>query len=285
MFVVEKLPRERSEKLDQPTGTRRLSLRVWRPAGADRAAVICPAGKLEVLQRAVAAAIRAQLAVPWLPPTCRLPLQVSSRSRMCEKAPHSSAVRLCSCSVPLFLEETFEPARCAAFRRFSLFRLRGCCSHTTHSLSAYPTAPKVQQSSSPKVRLLPDLLPSGDSSAPAGGAARLLRGPTAAGAPALLPTGLPSARMPSDVQEYRRSFLRPVTAQISTRTSVVASVLEQHAAELSAAREWESEWNSQGLLSRLTPQVGLGIGSAPGGRSQEPAGRRSSPWRRRLRGG
>lgn len=36
---------------------------------------------------------------------------------------------------------------------------------------------------------------------------------------------------------------------------MVASLLEQHAAELSAAQEWDGEWKSQGLLSRLTPQA------------------------------
>uniref|UniRef100_A0A7N9ATI2 Coiled-coil domain-containing protein 22 n=1 Tax=Mastacembelus armatus TaxID=205130 RepID=A0A7N9ATI2_9TELE len=50
MFLVEKLPRESAEASDQPTG------------------------KSVVLQRAIAAAIRAQLAVPWLPANCRLPL-------------------------------------------------------------------------------------------------------------------------------------------------------------------------------------------------------------------
>lgn len=50
MFLVEKLPRESSETSDQPTG------------------------KSVVLQKAIAAAIKAQLAVPWLPPNCRLPL-------------------------------------------------------------------------------------------------------------------------------------------------------------------------------------------------------------------
>uniref|UniRef100_A0A8D0AL41 Coiled-coil domain-containing protein 22 n=1 Tax=Sander lucioperca TaxID=283035 RepID=A0A8D0AL41_SANLU len=50
MFLVEKLPRESAEASDQPTG------------------------KSVVLQKAIAAAIRAQLAVPWLPPNCRLPL-------------------------------------------------------------------------------------------------------------------------------------------------------------------------------------------------------------------
>uniref|UniRef100_A0A672FD49 Coiled-coil domain-containing protein 22 n=1 Tax=Salarias fasciatus TaxID=181472 RepID=A0A672FD49_SALFA len=50
MFLVEKLPRESAESSDQPTG------------------------KSVVLQRSIAAALRAQLAVPWLPPACRLPL-------------------------------------------------------------------------------------------------------------------------------------------------------------------------------------------------------------------
>lgn len=59
----------------------------------------------------------------------------------------------------------------------------------------------------------------------------------------------------SEVKDYQRRFLRPVTAQLSRPSSVVASILEQHAAELSAAQEWESEWNAQGLLSRLSPQV------------------------------
>lgn len=37
------------------------------------------AGKSVVLQRAVAAAIKAQLAVPWLPPNCRLPLHAETQ--------------------------------------------------------------------------------------------------------------------------------------------------------------------------------------------------------------
>ncbi|XP_031733400.1 coiled-coil domain-containing protein 22 isoform X3 [Anarrhichthys ocellatus] len=57
-----------------------------------------------------------------------------------------------------------------------------------------------------------------------------------------------------EVQDYQRDILPPVTAQPSHHASVVASILEQHTAELSAAQEWDNEWNSQGLLSRLTPQ-------------------------------
>ncbi|XP_029306966.1 LOW QUALITY PROTEIN: coiled-coil domain-containing protein 22 [Cottoperca gobio] len=56
MFLVEKLPRESAEASDQPPG------------------------KSVVLQRAIAAAIKAQLVVPWLPPSCRLPLHSETQS-------------------------------------------------------------------------------------------------------------------------------------------------------------------------------------------------------------
>lgn len=59
----------------------------------------------------------------------------------------------------------------------------------------------------------------------------------------------------SEENDYHRDFLPPVTAQPSQHASVPASLLEQHAGELSATQEWEIEWNSQGLLSRLTPEV------------------------------
>uniref|UniRef100_A0A8D3BZI1 Coiled-coil domain-containing protein 22 n=1 Tax=Scophthalmus maximus TaxID=52904 RepID=A0A8D3BZI1_SCOMX len=51
-----------------------------------------------------------------------------------------------------------------------------------------------------------------------------------------------------------RDTLPPVTAQLSHHASLMVSILEQHTAELSAAQEWDNEWNSQGLLSCLTPQ-------------------------------
>ncbi|MEQ2216215.1 hypothetical protein XENOCAPTIV_012611, partial [Xenoophorus captivus] len=57
------------------------------------------------------------------------------------------------------------------------------------------------------------------------------------------------------VKDYQRDILYPVTAQFPSRTSMVSSILEQHTAELSNAHEWDTEWKSQGLLSRLTPQV------------------------------
>ncbi|CAK6974407.1 coiled-coil domain-containing protein 22 isoform X2 [Scomber scombrus] len=137
MFLVERLPRESAETSDQPTG------------------------KSVVLQRAIAAAIKAQLAVPWLPPNCRLPLH----------------------------GETQSPGG-------------------LHSFHVQPLS-----------------LP------------HCTKGPTK-----------------KELIDYQRDILPPVTAQPSSHASVVASILEQHTAELSAAQEWDSEWNSQGLVSRLTPQ-------------------------------
>ncbi|MEQ2260744.1 hypothetical protein XENORESO_000895, partial [Xenotaenia resolanae] len=57
-----------------------------------------------------------------------------------------------------------------------------------------------------------------------------------------------------EVKHYQRDILYPVTAQFPSRTSMVSSILEQHTTELSNAHEWDTEWKSQGLLSRLTPQ-------------------------------
>ncbi|KAK5902929.1 hypothetical protein CesoFtcFv8_008138 [Champsocephalus esox] len=138
MFLVEKLPRESAEASDQPQG------------------------KSAVLQRAIAAAIRAQLSVPWLPPHCRLPLHSQTQSPGALHSFHVQPLSLAHCS--------------------------------------------------------------------------------------------PGKKPLKEVKDYHRDILPPVTAQPSHHASVVASILEQHTAELSAAQEWDSEWNSQGLLSRLKPQ-------------------------------
>ncbi|XP_051964666.1 coiled-coil domain-containing protein 22 isoform X2 [Xyrauchen texanus] len=140
IFLVEKLPRESAEASDQP------------------------AGKSAMLQKAIAAQIKAQLSVPWLPPSCRLPLHRKTQS-----------------------------------------------SGSSHSFHAQPLS-----------------LP--------------------------YSVKVSSRKQPKEVQEYWRSYLLPVTAQPSKHASVPASLLENHISELSAAQEWESEWNSQGLLSRLTPE-------------------------------
>uniref|UniRef100_A0A673G134 Coiled-coil domain-containing protein 22 n=1 Tax=Sinocyclocheilus rhinocerous TaxID=307959 RepID=A0A673G134_9TELE len=140
MFLVEKLPRESADASDQP------------------------AGKSALLQRAIAAQIKAQLSVPWLPLSCSLPIHRKTQSS-------------------------------------------GPC----HSFHAQPLS-----------------LP--------------------------YSVKVSSRKQPKEVQEYWRNYLLPVTAQPSQHASVPASLLENHISELSATQEWESEWNSQGLLSRLTPE-------------------------------
>ncbi|XP_030589409.1 coiled-coil domain-containing protein 22 [Archocentrus centrarchus] len=140
MFLVEKLPRESAEASDQPTG------------------------KSVVLQRAITAAIKAQLTIPWLPPKCRLPLNCETQSQGAVNSFHVQPLSLPHC------------------------------------------------------------------------------------------TKDPSKKHTKDIKDYQRDILPPVTSQISSHASMVSSILEQHTAELSAAQEWDNEWNSQGLLSRLTPQ-------------------------------
>ncbi|XP_078110281.1 coiled-coil domain-containing protein 22 isoform X2 [Sander vitreus] len=143
MFLVEKLPRESAEASDQPTG------------------------KSVVLQKAIAAAIRAQLAVPWLPPNCRLPLHGETQSPGAQHSFHVQPLSLPHCT----------------------------------------------------------------------------KGP-----------GKKQLKGRQELEDYQRDVLPPVTAQPSHHATMVASILEQHTAELSAAQEWDNEWNTQGLLSRLTPQ-------------------------------
>ncbi|XP_017294285.1 coiled-coil domain-containing protein 22 [Kryptolebias marmoratus] len=140
MFLVEKLPRERAEASDQS------------------------AGKSAVLQRAIAAALRAQLAASWVPPNCRLPLHWETQSQ-----------------------------------------------GALHSLHVQPLSFPLCSKASDRKHL-------------------------------------------KDVKDYHRDVLPPVTAQTSGHASTAASILERHASELSAAQEWDNEWKSQGLLSRLTPQ-------------------------------
>ncbi|KAG7471804.1 hypothetical protein MATL_G00101880 [Megalops atlanticus] len=138
MFLVEKLPRASAEASDQP------------------------AGKSALLQKAVSAQIKAQLALPWIPP------------------------RLA------FLGQT---------QSAGLF----------HSFHSQPLS-------------LPHI-------------------PIALG-----------KKPVKEVTDYYRDFLLPVTAQPSQHASVPASLLEHHTLEISATQEWENEWNSQGLLTRLSPE-------------------------------
>uniref|UniRef100_F7FW37 Coiled-coil domain-containing protein 22 n=1 Tax=Ornithorhynchus anatinus TaxID=9258 RepID=F7FW37_ORNAN len=134
MFLAERLPRDAAEDADQP------------------------AGEPAVLRRAIASRVKEQLAMPWVPPACRVP--------------------------------------------------------------------------------------------------RLQRAQVGAAAEGWeMVTGGPG---PS-VREFQGGrFLPPVPVQPALRPWRVASLLESHAAELSARQEWEAEWKGPGLASRLSPEYQRG---------------------------
>lgn len=97
MFLVEKLPREHAETSDQPAGERWNFFTLCKSEAQGHTAPLSP-GKLMVLQKSIAAAIRAQLSVPWLPSNCRLPpdggAQVTFPS--CTFTSLTAHLRLCS---------------------------------------------------------------------------------------------------------------------------------------------------------------------------------------------
>uniref|UniRef100_A0A4W3J9T5 Coiled-coil domain-containing protein 22 n=1 Tax=Callorhinchus milii TaxID=7868 RepID=A0A4W3J9T5_CALMI len=71
---------------------------------------------------------------------------------------------------------------------------------------------------------------------------------------ALSLVGSTEGHVPRELWEYWEQHQPPVTAQAWDQACVAASVLERATADLSAVQEWEAEWNSQGLVSRLSPE-------------------------------
>ena len=59
----------------------------------------------------------------------------------------------------------------------------------------------------------------------------------------------------SDVRQYYSRHMAYVPAQPRVRRDVLASLLERNANEVAAQQEWETEWNTHGLTSRLTEEV------------------------------
>uniref|UniRef100_A0A4W3JWW2 Coiled-coil domain-containing protein 22 n=1 Tax=Callorhinchus milii TaxID=7868 RepID=A0A4W3JWW2_CALMI len=76
---------------------------------------------------------------------------------------------------------------------------------------------------------------------------------------ALSLVGSTEGHVPRELWEYWEQHQPPVTAQAWDQACVAASVLERATADLSAVQEWEAEWNSQGLVSRLSPEVGVAL--------------------------
>ncbi|KAM9325828.1 coiled-coil domain-containing protein 22 [Gastrophryne carolinensis] len=63
-----------------------------------------------------------------------------------------------------------------------------------------------------------------------------------------------SKSIPAERKEYWEKYLPFVNAQLPHTYSVVASLLERNTSDLSAVQEWEAEWKSHGLASRLPPE-------------------------------
>ncbi|XP_064359510.1 coiled-coil domain-containing protein 22 isoform X2 [Dromaius novaehollandiae] len=72
------------------------------------------------------------------------------------------------------------------------------------------------------------------------------------------PLVLPHTGGPPELQEYFRGAAPPVPAQPPRPAGAPPALLETHAAQLSARRDWEAEWGGTGLASRLPPQEYVG---------------------------
>ncbi|XP_068104419.1 coiled-coil domain-containing protein 22 [Hyperolius riggenbachi] len=71
----------------------------------------------------------------------------------------------------------------------------------------------------------------------------------------LFVAGDSSAKLTSaERKEYWEKYLPFVNAQLPHPHSLVTSLLERNTSDLSAVQEWETEWKSQGLASRLSPE-------------------------------
>ncbi|XP_050783190.1 coiled-coil domain-containing protein 22 isoform X1 [Gopherus flavomarginatus] len=68
------------------------------------------------------------------------------------------------------------------------------------------------------------------------------------------PLVLPHDSGPVERREFFGWFLPPVLAQPPRPDTVAPSLLERHAGDLGAQHDWEADWQSQGLASRLPPK-------------------------------
>ncbi|CAM2109954.1 unnamed protein product [Caretta caretta] len=68
------------------------------------------------------------------------------------------------------------------------------------------------------------------------------------------PLVLPRDSGPVECREFFGGFLPPVSAQPPRPGAVAPSLLERHAGDLGAQHDWEADWQSQGLASRLPPK-------------------------------
>ena len=67
------------------------------------------------------------------------------------------------------------------------------------------------------------------------------------------------------MMQYYNRHMSYVPAQPLVHRNVLASLLERNASEVATQQEWEAEWNTHGLTSRLTEEVREGRGGRGGG--------------------
>nr|XP_014354241.1 PREDICTED: coiled-coil domain-containing protein 22 [Latimeria chalumnae] len=74
--------------------------------------------------------------------------------------------------------------------------------------------------------------------------------------PLTLPSNMAAStkNIPKELKDYSDKYLPPVSAQPSQHAFLPSSLLERNTADVSPVAEWETEWKSQGLLSRLSPE-------------------------------
>ena len=75
--------------------------------------------------------------------------------------------------------------------------------------------------------------------------------------PTPTPTPTHAHSLLAEVLEYYRGHMGYVPAQPRVRRDVLASLLERNQSEVATQQEWENEWNTQGLTSRLSEEVGV----------------------------
>ncbi|MGH0129694.1 UNVERIFIED_CONTAM: hypothetical protein FKN15_069213 [Acipenser sinensis] len=250
--------------------------------------------KSAVLQRSIAAKIRAQLAVPWIPPSCRAPLLCRSQSGAVQRLlfylgenvllPEKAAINRANCdpassyryhpcadSGGVKMNTRCPPKRVpSSVRFFTLCRLtvqppqsysvggqRSPRQLTGKPAGARPDyrSPGLTHSFHAQQLSLPHNLALSSKNIPKGD--RIPNGSLSRNQCAFtveVEKLEPSVSVVSEVKEYCDNFLPPVTAQPSQHAFLPASLLERNLAEVSSVQQWEAEWNSQGLGSRLNPE-------------------------------
>jgi hypothetical protein len=66
-----------------------------------------------------------------------------------------------------------------------------------------------------------------------------------------------------DVRSYYKKEMKFINQQPAHHHDLAPSLIEENARSVTAQQDWENEWNSAGLASRLTPEVWFKPDRAP----------------------